>query len=155
MNRSAPLFSCLREVRLSAGKDLRLPPRGQGPFLFLRKKKRALTPKKKLGPVYGRFGVENGGIGLSYDRKDPFRPLRPAPAEQGEACALTSRRLRVPLSGPGWSGTPSAAHRGTRERRASFVGRDALPPHSAARVAPPGGGWIELPTFPYFTMAWP
>ncbi len=27
--------------------------------------------------------------------------------------ALSTRRLRVPLSGPGWSGGPSAAHRGT------------------------------------------
>ena len=59
--------------------------RGQEPFLFLRKKKRFLTPKKKRGPVYAGLIGENGGQRLSYDCGDPFRPLRPAVGEQGQA----------------------------------------------------------------------
>ena len=43
---------------------MRLPPRGQGPFLFLRKKKRALTPKKMEGPVYAKCLVNHGGLRL-------------------------------------------------------------------------------------------
>ena len=74
---------------------------GQGPFLFLRKKKRALTPKKKKGPVYAGLMGENGGQRLSYDCGDHSRPLRPALGEQGQADALPTRRLRVPLSGLG------------------------------------------------------
>ena len=59
--------------------------RGERPFLFLRKKKRSFTPKKKMGPVYGGLVVEDGGIRLSYDREDPSRPLRPALVEQEKA----------------------------------------------------------------------
>ena len=56
--------------------------RGERPFLFLRKKKRSFTPKKKRGPVYAGLMGENGGWRLSYDIEDPFRPLRPAVWEQ-------------------------------------------------------------------------
>ena len=87
--------------------------RGERPFLFLRKKKRSFTPKKKGGPVYAGLMDENGGIQLSYDSEDPFRPLRPALVEQGQVGALTTRRLRVPLSGPGRSGASLAAERET------------------------------------------
>ena len=87
--------------------------RGERPFLFLRKKKRSFIPKKKMGPVYGESAVVHGGGRLSYDRKDPSRPLRPALGEQGQADALTPRRLRVPLSRPGWWGASLAAERET------------------------------------------
>ena len=53
------------------------PPRGQKPFLFLRKKKRFLTPKKKMGPVYGEFLVVHGGFRLYALFGDQPRPLRP------------------------------------------------------------------------------
>ena len=68
--------------------------------------------------------------------------------------ALSTRRLRVPLSGPEWWGGPSAAHKGLRHR-VSFVGREDLPPYSAARVAHAGGPRIEPQPFPCSTMAWP
>ena len=66
------------------GPSLRGPEslRGERPFLFLRKKKRSFTPKKKWGPVYAGPMDENGGQRLSYDIEDPFRPLRPAVWEQ-------------------------------------------------------------------------
>ena len=54
--------AALRGVRLPAAGAESL--RGQKPFLFLRKKKRFLTPKKKLGPVYGGLVVEDGGFRL-------------------------------------------------------------------------------------------
>ena len=125
--------------------------RGQKPFLFLRKKKRFLTPKKKLGPVSVRFGVENGGLQLSYDIGAPSRPLRPALMEQGQADALTIRRLRLPLSGPGWWGASLAAE---REICVEFDDPGALS-HSAARVAQPGGCRIEPHPLPCSTMTWP
>ena len=59
------------------------PPRGQKPFLFLRKKKRFLTPKKKMGPVYGGFLVVHGGLRLYTLFGDQPRPLH-AIGEQRE-----------------------------------------------------------------------
>ena len=38
--------------------------RGERPFLFLRKKKRSFTPKKKKGRSTGRCCWENGGLRL-------------------------------------------------------------------------------------------
>ena len=67
------------------------------------------------GPVYAGPMDENGGQRLSYDCGDPSRPLRPALVTQGQACALFTRRLRVPLSGPGWSGA-SLQRRGRLDR---------------------------------------
>ena len=55
----------------------RSPLRGERPFLFLRKKKRSFTPKKKRGPVYGGFGVDYGGFRLYALFGDQPRPLRP------------------------------------------------------------------------------
>ena len=52
--------------------------RGERPFLFLRKKKRSFTPKKKRGPVYDGFGVDYGGLRLSALFGDHSRPLRPS-----------------------------------------------------------------------------
>ena len=90
--------------------------------------------------------------------EDPFRPLRPAVEEQGQTDALTTRRLRVPLSRqsaavvllrrgallPLWGATPPASL------------TQALPPPPQARhlttpalrVEAPGGRRIEPKTIP-------
>ena len=132
-----------------------VPPGGKT-ISFSAEKETVLHPKEKEGPVYGALMQRKRRLAAlrTVVRTSPGRYGHPM-VEQGWFLVLSCGRLALPLSGPGWSGNPSAAHRGTRERRASFVGRDALPPHSAARVAPPGGGWIELPSFPCSTMAWP
>ena len=102
--------------------------------------------------------VIHGGQRLSYDIEDPFRPLRPALVEQGQAGVLTTRRLRVPLSRqsaavvllrrgallPLWGATPPASL------------TQALPPPPQARhlttpalrVEAPGGRRIEPKTIP-------
>ena len=163
-NLEGPLRGCL-PGRGGVPPGARLPPcrgpdalRGERPFLFLRKKKRSFTPKNKRGPVSGAFGGDYGGLRLSYDIEDPFRPLRPAVEEQGQTDVLTTRRLRVPLSRqsaavvllrrgallPLWGATPPARL------------TQALPPPpqarhlttSALRVEAPGGRRIEPKTIP-------
>ena len=83
-------------------------------------------------------GTPSGRYGLPLWNRDRSAPLTP-------------RRLRVPLSGPGWSGASLAAE---REICVECDDPGALP-HSAARVARPGGGRIELQALPCSLMAWP
>ena len=71
-------------------------------------------------------GTPSGRYGLPLGNRDGLR-------------ALTTRRLRVPLSGAGWSGASLAAE---REICVECDDPGALP-HSAARVAHPGGRKIE------------
>ena len=61
-----------------------VPPGGKT-ISFSAEKETVLHSKEKWGPVFGRLVVENGGQRLSYDCGDPFRPLRPAVGEQGQA----------------------------------------------------------------------
>ena len=69
--------------------------RGQGPFLFLReKKKRALTPKKKshiTGPCWSKTAA--GGFTPCWVLRP--RPLRPPVVEQGRAVVLSGGRLAL------------------------------------------------------------
>ena len=114
--------------------------RGQKPFLFLRKKKRFLTPKKKLGPVYGGLVVEDGGLRLYALFGDQPRPLRPCHSGTGmvfgsiprpPGCAALAaecggrasrptkkaRRSLVPLCAAEGLSDHLGPERGTRRRR--------------------------------------
>ena len=110
---------CRGGLRLPGLRSGTLPgggiPPGAKTISFSAEKETVLDSKEKMGPVYGRSGVKNGGLRLSYDSGDPSRPLRPSLVKQGQACALFTRRLRVPLSGPGWSGA-SLQRRGRLDR---------------------------------------
>ena len=128
--------------------------RGQKPFLFLRKKKRFLTPKKKWGPVYGALllGKRRLASLRTVVRTSPCRYGHPM-VEQGWFLVLSCGRLVLPLSGPGWSGASLAAEgeglaSGLPEalrptRGGELHAARGLLPHSAARVAPAGGGLLE------------
>ena len=83
---------------------------GQGPFLFLRKKKRSFTPKKKRGPVYGRLVVENGGLRLSALFGDHSRPLRPCHGGTGTGCGS----IHPPPAGASPKAEYGSALRGAR-----------------------------------------
>ena len=73
--------------------------RGERPFLFLRKKKRSFTPKKKKGPVYGAFllGKRRLAALRTVVRTTPGRYGHPM-VEQGKEVVLSNCRLAVPLS---------------------------------------------------------
>ena len=161
------------------------PPQGQGPFLFLRKKKRSLTPRQNEfhsapspcggyplhsirsssphkscafagapGPVYGALMQRKRRLASlrTVVRTSPGRYGHPM-VEQGWFLVLSCGRLALPLSGSGWSGASLAAE---GEELASDLPEALRPtrggelhaargllPHSAARVAPAGGGWLE------------
>ena len=99
--------SPLRGRRVSSPDRRRGPPwgasrRGQGPFLFLReKKKRALTPKKK-SYITERGPAKTAASGFTPCGEDRPRPLRPPVVEQGEAVVLSLRRLALRRA-DGWS----------------------------------------------------
>ena len=122
--------------------------RGERPFLFLRKKKRSFTPKKKLGP--GLRWVSGRSRRLTslrtVVRTSPGR-YGHAIVEQGQAVVLSCGRLAVPLSRQ----SALAVHRGRRAPHKSSTppqGRHLTTP--ALREAPAGGGWLErkLSLFP-------
>ena len=71
-------------------------------------------------------GTPSGRYGLPFGNRDSLRPTHPPPA--GASLRAGVIRCDAP-------GTP--------------------PPHSAARVAHPGGHRIELRAHPCSTMAWP
>ncbi len=77
----------------------RSPSGGERPFLFLRKKKRSFTPKKKKGPLYGAFllGKRRLAALRTVVRTTPGRYGHPM-VEQGKEMVLSNCRLAVPLS---------------------------------------------------------
>ena len=122
------------------------PLRGERPFLFLRKKKRSFTLKKKRGPVYGRFRVKNGGLRLSYGIGDPSRPLRPSHSGTGKECGPIWQPPGYATLGTECGSGPSARLGehwmvefplyGAQRPRTKRAGKPAL------REAPVGGGWL-------------
>ena len=125
----------------------RSPSGGKDHFFFCGKRNGPSLQRKRRGPVYAGLMDENGGQRLSYDFGDPFRPLRPALVEQGQVGASNppppaGASLRAELVGCFPCG------KGGDLRRVRL-------PHSAARVARPGGGRIELQALPCSPMAWP
>ena len=118
--------AALRGVRLPAAGAESL--RGQKPFLFLRKKKRFLTPKKKLGPVYGKYLVDHGGVHLYALFGDQPRPLRPFHWGTGRSYGSIQRPTGCStLVAECGGGVPGASHLTT----------------PVLRETPAGGGWIE------------
>ena len=77
------------------------------------------------------LGIPSGRYGLPFENRDSLRSIRPPPA----GASLRARVVRcIPCGGAG-----------------DLVGSDdpgTPPPHSAARVAPPGGPQIEPQLFP-------
>ena len=62
------------------------PLRGERPFLFLRKKKRFLTPKKKLGRSTGRFRVKTAACVFTHCLGTSPGRYGHAMVEQGRGC---------------------------------------------------------------------
>ena len=132
--------------------------RGERPFLFLRKKKRSFTPKKKKAGLRGINAKKTAACVFTHCLgTSPGRYGHPM-VEQGWFLVLSCGRLVLPLSGPGWSGASLAAE---GEELASDLPEALRPtrggelhaargllPHSAARVAPAGGGWLERRSVP-------
>ena len=85
-------------------------------------------------------GTPSGRYGLPFGNRDSLRSNHPPPA----GASLRAGVVRcIPCGGEGECGAEKQAQR-----------PGAPPPHSAARVVQPGGGWIELPSFPCSTKAW-
>ena len=124
---------------------------GQGPFLFLRKKKRALTPKKNEAGLRGVDTGKTAACVFTHCLGTPPGRYGHHTQEQRPVFVLSICRLLLPLSGPVWWGASLAL------KREPCTGRDdsGAPPHSAARVAHPGGPKIEPLSFLYSTMGWP
>ena len=97
--------------------------RGQKPFLFLRKKKRFLTPKKKLGRSTGRFRVKTAACVFTHCLGTSPGRYGHAIVEQGRGCGS----IRQP---PGCA--TLAAECGGRASRPTKKARRSLVPLCAA-----------------------
>ena len=74
------------------------PPQGQGPFLFLRKKKRALTPKKNEAGLRGVGTGKTAACVFTHCLGTSPGRYGHAIGEQGQTVVLSCGRLDVPLS---------------------------------------------------------
>ncbi len=101
---------------------------GQKPFLFLRKKKRFLTPKKKLGRSTGRFRVKTAACVFTHCGEDQPRPLRPCHSGTGTGCGS--------ILGPPGCAT-LAAECGGRSSRPAKEARCLGPPVRRRRTTGP------------------
>ena len=129
------------------------PPQGQGPFLFLRKKKRALTPKKKKGRSTVGVWSSTAACVFTHCGEDQPRPLRPSQRGTGMvfgsilrppgASTLRAEVVRCLACGGGGRACVRRAGGVAPHKGGELHAARGLLPHSAARVAPAGGGWLE------------
>ena len=117
---------------------------GQGPFLFLRKKKRALTPKKKGARSTAGWWWSTAACGFTLC-------LGTSPGRYGHAIGEQGKAGGSILRPPGCAtlaaecGAAPGASRPTKSP-APPQGRHLTTP--AMREAPAGGGWIERKPVP-------
>ena len=135
-------------VRRPAGG--RLPAAGAKTISFSTEKETVLDSKEKDG----------AGLRWVFGRPRRLSSLRtvwgPAPAvtamplgNREKTMVLSCGRLAVPLS---WQSAVARWGRHTLHRSPAPPQRKHLTT-PALREAPAGGGWVGLPTFPYFTKA--
>ena len=115
--------------------------RGERPFLFLRKKKRFLTPKKKLGRSTGRFRVKTAACVFTHC-------LGTSPGRYGHAIVKQGKdggSIQPPPGGATLAAECGMAHRvhHTWHSPAPPQGMHLTTP--ALREAPAGGGGLGPP----------